>query len=403
MIVRELQLQRFRNFDDVRIELDPRITLIAGRNGSGKTNLLEAIAVALGALVESVGVPSRGLEPGDVRRGSRHDDDQPPLRVVCRARIDGQDRRWERNGTADELRPTALAGGEGDALPLFGYYGGRGLPLAAAASGAPRLEAYRGCFDIGDPEDAVVARLTALLQAGERSTLQAVEAVLTECIGDSDPVVLSLGDGGLAIAIGDEAPVRFGELGGGRRRVASIAADLTLRCCALNPQLGASATGGTHGVVLIDQLEAQLHPRWQRYLLDDFAKLFPHLQLVATTMSPFLLQALHAGRYLDLDGRQPNDVPRMSIEDITEEVLGVHMPQRSKRFQDMRRAALEMMEMMQGAGELDPIQKEALKAELDQKMIPFSNEPAWTAVMTVERIAAGLVDYDATEPGDGAS
>jgi DNA replication and repair protein RecF len=43
MALRSIRLQRFRCFDSVDLELDPRLTLIHGANGSGKTSLLEAI------------------------------------------------------------------------------------------------------------------------------------------------------------------------------------------------------------------------------------------------------------------------------------------------------------------------------------------------------------------------
>lgn len=43
MIIERLRLQRFRNHQDTEICLDPRLTLVTGPNGHGKTNLLEAI------------------------------------------------------------------------------------------------------------------------------------------------------------------------------------------------------------------------------------------------------------------------------------------------------------------------------------------------------------------------
>lgn len=43
MIIEELRLQHFRNFTQLSIQPHPRLNLIYGQNGSGKTNLLEAI------------------------------------------------------------------------------------------------------------------------------------------------------------------------------------------------------------------------------------------------------------------------------------------------------------------------------------------------------------------------
>ena len=43
MHVAELQLTDFRSYPEVFLELDPGVTVIVGRNGRGKTNLVEAV------------------------------------------------------------------------------------------------------------------------------------------------------------------------------------------------------------------------------------------------------------------------------------------------------------------------------------------------------------------------
>src|SRR5947207_1577803 len=43
MILRSLTQQNFRNLDEGEIPFHPRVNLLVGRNGQGKTNLLEAI------------------------------------------------------------------------------------------------------------------------------------------------------------------------------------------------------------------------------------------------------------------------------------------------------------------------------------------------------------------------
>ena len=45
MILKKIRLNNFRNYEDREVEFSPRINLIYGNNGSGKTNILEAISV----------------------------------------------------------------------------------------------------------------------------------------------------------------------------------------------------------------------------------------------------------------------------------------------------------------------------------------------------------------------
>lgn len=44
MIVRELELDFFRNYTHLQARFDPKVNLIYGDNAQGKTNLLEAVA-----------------------------------------------------------------------------------------------------------------------------------------------------------------------------------------------------------------------------------------------------------------------------------------------------------------------------------------------------------------------
>lgn len=45
------------------------------------------------------------------------------------------------------------------------------------------------------------------------------------------------------------------------------------------------------GIVLIDNIDLHLHPRWQRRMMSDIARLFPAVQFIATAHSPLIVQA----------------------------------------------------------------------------------------------------------------
>ena len=44
MFLREIYLRSFRNYEELRLELEPGVNLIVGDNAQGKTNLLEAVS-----------------------------------------------------------------------------------------------------------------------------------------------------------------------------------------------------------------------------------------------------------------------------------------------------------------------------------------------------------------------
>jgi hypothetical protein len=52
----------------------------------------------------------------------------------------------------------------------------------------------------------------------------------------------------------------------------------------------------TPGLLLIDEAESHLHPRWQKRFVQDILGVFPNLQIIATTHSPFILASTPGAR-----------------------------------------------------------------------------------------------------------
>ncbi len=77
------------------------------------------------------------------------------------------------------------------------------------------------------------------------------------------------------------------------------------------------------GVVLIDEIEAHLHPTWQRELPVWLTKHFPRLQFIVTTHSPLIAQNA------DIDGLfvlpMPDEVPNVPRKLSREEVEQIRM------------------------------------------------------------------------------
>ena len=175
----------------------------------------------------------------------------------------------------------------------------------------------------------------------------------------------------------------------------AMVADIARRAAILNPQFNEKAPAETPGIVLIDEIDLHLHPSWQRRVVDDLRRTFPRMQFIATTHSPFIIQSLRQGELVDLRKYVPGEyVPgeyvERSIEDIVEDVMGIEVPQRSKRFQQMFDAAKEYYKVLQEAEGASPEKKRELEQRLDELTEPFSDDVAYHAFLKMERIAAGL-------------
>jgi predicted ATP-binding protein involved in virulence len=64
MRILQVDLQNFHGFEEKSFSLSPSFSVLVGDNGTGKTGLLEALAVAAGALmVNFEDLPGRNIEP----------------------------------------------------------------------------------------------------------------------------------------------------------------------------------------------------------------------------------------------------------------------------------------------------------------------------------------------------
>lgn len=84
-------------------------------------------------------------------------------------------------------------------------------------------------------------------------------------------------------------------------------------------------------------------PRQLPFLYDRnvgiLKKLFPKIQFICATHSPFIIQLLEEGELITLDHPLESDYSGDGIEDIAEDVMGVEMPQYSEKKRKMYEAA----------------------------------------------------------------
>jgi hypothetical protein len=63
----------------------------------------------------------------------------------------------------------------------------------------------------------------------------------------------------------------------------------------------------TSGLVLIDEIDVHLHPKWQRQVVDDLKTTFPAIQFVCTTHSPQVIGQLQSEEIRILQDESQSD------------------------------------------------------------------------------------------------
>lgn len=411
MIIRELTLENYRVFAQPHtFHFGDRFTIIAGVNGRGKTAILDGLATLLSRLLPQISPAYRGFRTislSDIHYCS--EEAQLVARMLC---VDTPiEFKLKYNKERKRQRPTQLPPAvrehvkavygdperADDQAPLVVYYTTdragyrlpRKLPIdipkdqAIAYSGAlsNRLVDYKDFmarYRLWSLESVEADEKTAM---GAKRAIKAFNTALEVFLdGFSDLEVLE--DPFRLIIKKDDCPLSLGQLSDGERSFLAILSDLVRRLVLANPLLDDPLQGA--GVVLIDELELHLHPKWQREVVEKLRRTFPNIQFITTTHSPFVIQALRPGELINLDPEEFSEYSEKSIEDIAENVMGIELPQKSERYKIMMSTAEEYFRLLR-----DELAHSAAVEEVEQRlnelMIPFSDDPAFQALLKLER------------------
>lgn len=137
-----------------------------------------------------------------------------------------------------------------------------------------------------------------------------------------------------------------------------------------------------HGLVLIDEIDLHLHPKWQVRIVDGLRRAFPNLQFVATTHSPMVLPSLRADELVVLDededgsvvARPPDASPQlMTAAEIYASFFDLRAPS-SSLARDYRRYGF----LVGNAARTDAEDGEI--ADLRQRLQAAGADPGWEPV-----------------------
>lgn len=254
-----------------------------------------------------------------------------------------------------------------------------------AADFNSRLQAYRDCMSPQCSADDLLNWLKfeqqLAIQDGRESTQfsvvkQAIQQAIEACTRVEYHLRL-----GLLIDIADQSRLPFAALSDGQRNMLAMIGDIAYKAAQLNPHLGKEVLQKTPGIVLIDELDLHLHPKWQRHVIEDLRRLFPEIQFIATTHSPFLIQTAREGELIRLDGEVSIDPGAKTLEEIVRLVMDVTDSDRSPRYQAKLDVARAYMALVAESQTATPERRAEIQQELIAKLAPFSDNPAYTALL----------------------
>lgn len=349
--MQRLQVANYRCFESLDLVLEDDLTVLFAENGGGKTALLTALA--MGLAVFQRGAPRHlKLNAGTDPRQRTLDEQgrrEPagPCTVSWSAASSGASKiEWSTTvnpatGRTTNKHRSILEAIEtirvpADRWPLFAWYGVDRMQRSQGKSRAheatrDRWEGYASSLDpaLSDAPllqwlqnemlgDVVRERQGELKRFFDKAVMDATVRA-TPGIANAwyDP---AQGSPMVRFDNGHVAP--WEELSDGYHVFISLVADIARRAVMLNESDGAEAPARVEGVVLIDEIDLHLHPKWQRVALGALHKAFPRLQFIVSTHSPQVLSSalnrqvrrLIDGKLLTeglfVDGRDTNAILR---------------------------------------------------------------------------------------------
>ena len=167
-----------------------------------------------------------------------------------------------------------------------------------------RHEVFRNALIAGENYDAMLLwyyikenqELRDRLQNGQDSSfrlpeLKAVRSAISKVIGDVNNISFDGNPPKLKVTINDQRALDFEQLSDGYQNLLALVMDFARRLAQANP--GWDNPLEAPGILLIDEIELHLHPRWQQEVIPKLREAFPNTQLIVTTHSPQVLTTIH--------------------------------------------------------------------------------------------------------------
>lgn len=338
MEIKKLHIENFTQFSDLTLELSNKVTVFIGNNGAGKTSILRALATLLTWFIARI---ERKKGSGSHILDSDIENDAKYSKIsldVCDFFDNSRLFQWtlvnKRKGfksehsselkdvtyLADKYR-NLLTQNDNSSLPLIAYYpvervvldiplkikthhnfnqlDGYDNALKQGVDFRRFFEWFRECEDAENENN--VQQVLKLVQDNPKDKhlneklsqlphdkqLTAVRNAIAAFMSGFSKLRVQRKPRLQMIVEKHGKILDVAQLSQGEKTLMALVGDIARRLAMMNPSVDNPLYG--NGIVLIDEIDLHLHPKWQRGIIQRLRDTFPNCQFLLTTHSPLVI------------------------------------------------------------------------------------------------------------------
>ena len=298
--ISRVELENFRCFENLTVEADVTSqsapwTLLTGDNASGKTTLLKAIALGLCDRSSAAGL-LRESDSGYIRNGQ--DSGTIKIHLVDRS-ADQSKNKYQiittltrLNSQLESLEQVTEPSEDfpWDRIFVCGYGAGRGTSGAGDVAGYAAISAVYNLFNYSEglqnPE--LTIRRLQYGSSRQENVLTTLERILS--LTELRLAENGTSDMGISVKDSHNAEIALRDLADGYKSTFLWVTDFLGWALASGKVLNAQM----EGIVVIDEIEQHLHPKWQKRVISNLREIWPCVQFFAATHSPLVARSFRS-------------------------------------------------------------------------------------------------------------
>lgn len=290
--------------------------ILTGKNGSGKTSVLDSLAAFFGFLVGSAFYSKEELQQniddnkkllpiGKTEEDKRKTEERNRFIAMWEEKM----RHWTDGAVTSCNSFATLREKYADGQFILAYYKADRLSKVEISSTIESIQ-LKDKYNLGETPGTKLVKYMVGMKATQAFALQKkdegraaeieewfsrFEGILKKVFDDSSlRLDFNIDNFQFHILQDNREPFDFNTMSSGYSAVFDIINDLMMR-------MERKKNYSTEGIVLIDEIETHLHLELQRVILPFLTELFPNIQFIVTTHSPFVLNSIDNAVIYDLE------------------------------------------------------------------------------------------------------